>query len=163
MSQKQRFYTLASALGLDRTDAERRAVNRFIGVFDFQDITEDQFVELNNKLIENLNTKGIAIPESEVEKPKQRVAEDMSVDEIRNMFKPCEHEWREMEQVSNLTFCRECSICGAVALIDRPSFAGDIVCKHPLGKLVAKSEFKLVSYCPDCQFWLVEPIKSRAR
>ena len=163
MSQKQRFYTLASAIGLNRTDAERRAVNRLTDVFDFNDITEEQFVELNTKLTENLNTKGIPIPAEEVEKPKQRMAEEMSVDEIRNMFKPCDHEWSEMEQVSSFTYCRECTICGAVAVIERPSFAGDTTCKHPFGKLIAKSEFKFVSHCPDCQFWLIEPIKSRAR
>jgi len=162
MSQKQRFYILASAIGLDRADAERRAVNRLVDCFNFSEILEDQFSELSDKIIEGLIAKGIAIPVTE-EPVKQRVVEDMSVEEIRNLFKPCEHQWTTMTALDTLSFCRECSVCGGVCVINKPSWDSDPICRHPLARLVAKSDFKFVSFCPECEFWLVEPIKSRTR
>lgn len=164
MSQKERFYLYSQALGLTREDAERRALNRIIGLFDFAEITDEQLIELNNKLVENLNNKNIPVPidSDSPTKPKPITVEDMSVDEIRNMFKPCEHEWTEYtKETSNfdLALAKECNICGAVAVA--LGLKAGVPCKHEGAILVAQSSTKFVSCCPDCMFWLVEPMKNR--
>jgi hypothetical protein len=159
MSQKERFYLYSQALGLTKEDAERRALNRIIGVFDFAEVTDEQLAELNTKLLENLNYKNIPIPDTD-EKPKQITVEDMTVDEIRNVLKPCEHEWTEYTKESEIfALARECNICGAVAVA--LGLKVGVPCKHESAILVAQSPTKFVSCCPDCQFWLIEPMRNR--
>jgi predicted nucleic acid-binding Zn finger protein len=167
MSKADRFYLYSKALGLSKEDAERRALNRIIGVFEFSEITDEQFDELNNRLAKILTEKGIPIPVEQSQLPatiaeKPVLVVDMSIDEIRNMLKPCDHEWNEYiaEGKELETFvCKECTICGAVALA--VNLKPGIPCKHESAILIAKSPTKFVSLCADCQFWLIEPMRSR--
>lgn len=155
MFEKERFYIYANAVGLNRTQAEHRAVARVGDNTNFEDLTEKHFIDLNEKLIEILKQKNTPIPET-------TFVEELSVDEVRNILKPCQHIWVEYEKVgNNKGFCLECSSCGAIAFSQEPEKT--LGCNHPQARLALKSPTKFVSYCEQCLFWLIEPMRNRTK